>query len=207
MRGGLPIPASAQGRVRQFFVKLISAAPAAARSGGSPSTMGASAGRSQLCVRPKDLQDTKQLHEVLGRHVKTVLVIGACKDTSAATALVSAAIQLVAEAAHQVARQQVVEKNSSAYSVLLDEGYRAGELAVLRCAVLCVVRLSGCEWTRPVSSGTVHLFDPTATGHTAAHSCSFPLSALTGVPLQHVAVSGFARPDAMWDAEGVQQSI
>lgn len=81
-------------------------------------------------MRPQDLQDTKQLQETLQKHVKPVLVPGTHKDL---TALVSAAIQLVADAAHQVARQQVVEKNSSAYSVLLDEGYRAG----VRCAVPC----------------------------------------------------------------------
>jgi hypothetical protein len=96
-------------------------------------------------MRPQDLQDTKQLQETLQKHVKPVLVLGTHKDL---TALVSAAIQLVADAAHQVARQQVVEKNSSAYSVLLDEGYRAGEccavLRVKRCLMWCWCVLCCC---------------------------------------------------------------
>jgi acid stress-induced BolA-like protein IbaG/YrbA len=114
--GGNPIPASAQKRVEQFLVKQISS--------GSPavSCSGSLAAKSP-CMRPKELQDTKQLREFLQKHVKTAWV---SVTSTGLTHVVTAAVQLVAESAHRVARQQVIDKNSQAYTILLDEGYRAG---------------------------------------------------------------------------------
>lgn len=118
---GSPIPPSAQSRVRQFLTQQLST--------------GTTAAVQALCVRPKDLQDTKQLHEVLQWHVKALQHSG---ESLQELPIVVAAAQLVADAVRQVARQQVVEKNSTAYGLLLDEGYRAGVLAVPPGAEVCM---------------------------------------------------------------------
>lgn len=110
---GSPIPPSAQSRVRQFLTQQLST--------------GTSAAVQALCVRPKDLQDTKQLHEALQRHANH---LHSAVEGYHGVAMPAAAAQLVADAVRTVARQQVVEKNSTAYGLLLDEGYRAGVLAV-----------------------------------------------------------------------------
>jgi hypothetical protein len=126
--GGTPIPASAQKRVEQFLVKQINSGPPAISRSGS---LGAAA--KPACVRPKELQDTKQLREFLQKHVETAWVSVKCTGL---TTVVTAAVQLVAESAHRVARQQVIEKKSQAYTILLDEGYRAGAgpcLLVVTC--------------------------------------------------------------------------
>jgi hypothetical protein len=115
--GGTPIPASAQKRVEEFLVKQINSGPAAVSSSSGPAAK-------PPCVRPKELQDTKQLREFLQLLVKTAW--GSVASTGL-TPVVTAAVQLVAEAAHRVARQQVIEKKSQAYTILLDEGYRAGD--------------------------------------------------------------------------------
>lgn len=116
--GGTPIPASAQKRVEQFLVKQINSGPPAVSCSSSPGQAA-----KPPCVRPKGLQDTKQLREFLQKHVETSWVSVA---STGLTPVVTAALQLVAESAHRVARQQVIEKKSQAYTILLDEGYRAG---------------------------------------------------------------------------------
>jgi hypothetical protein len=105
---GSPIPASAQSRVKQFFTQQLST-----DTGTAPRP---------LRIRPPELQDLKQLHKSLQQHAKTFRYEGAFQVPP----IVVAAAQLVADGVRQVARQQVLEKNSPAYGVLLDEGYRAG---------------------------------------------------------------------------------
>lgn len=104
--------------------------------------------------RPQDLQDIKQLQEVLQQHAMCVN-----EGTDAAQQAIPMAVataQLVADAARQVARQQVVEKNSRAYGVLLDEGYRAGgervSLVAHGLGGMCALRLctSGQQLPRPL---------------------------------------------------------
>lgn len=57
---GSPITPAVQTRVRQFFIQQISTANPTAGSSGSVST-----GSKPLWVRPKDLQDTKQVRDCL----------------------------------------------------------------------------------------------------------------------------------------------
>jgi hypothetical protein len=107
--------------VRQFLTQQLS-------------TASQSAGQHKV-VRPDDLQDTKQLLEVLQRHANHLC---SAVEGRQGVVLAAAAAQLVADAVRQVARQQVVEKNSPAYSLLLTHGYRAGGLFVPAGVAVCM---------------------------------------------------------------------
>jgi hypothetical protein len=133
---GSPIPPSAQSRVRQFLTQQLS-------------TASQSAGQHKV-VRPEDLQDTKQLLKVLQWHVRSLQRAG---KASQEPPLVAAAAQLVADAVRQVAQQQVVEKNSPAYSLLLTHGYRAGGLFVPAGVAVCMCAGSKQNHATSLSAG------------------------------------------------------
>jgi len=122
---GTPIPSSSQSRVKQFFVQQISCTPAAAsRSSvtGSAIVPCPSSTQRPVKFRPKNISDLQQLQAELQNQAKR-WKLSQCRNLSP---MVAAAVHLVTDAAAQAARQQIIEKNSPAYTVLLDEGYRAG---------------------------------------------------------------------------------
>jgi hypothetical protein len=81
-------------------------------------------GSSRLAgVLPKGVKTLQQLLEQLQQ---LTLVWWDAPEFKAAKLLALAAVQLVADAARSVARQQVIERNTPAYNTLLTQGYRAG---------------------------------------------------------------------------------
>jgi hypothetical protein len=117
--GGLCIPSSAQERVRQYFAQQVGTVAAA--EGSSSAT--ASHSRHGW-VLPDGVKSTSALQRHLQQSVDTLWSDQQCAH---ARPLMRAAAQLVADAACDVAQQQVVNRTSSAHTVLLTEGYRAGE--------------------------------------------------------------------------------
>lgn len=126
--------AQAQTKVKQFFIQQLStvSASSSSSSGSSSTSIVAASGITSRPhrVRPKEVQTLQQLQAALQ---KTEWPPAGCNCLNDQ---VAAAVQLVMAAANQAARQQLIEKNSPAYAVLLDEGYRAGVLFVHVCGGL-----------------------------------------------------------------------
>jgi hypothetical protein len=116
--GGLPIPSSAEIRVRQFFQRQVR--PVIAFAGVLPQLPQEN---KAVNVQPKDAQSIQQVQDFLQQLTDLSWSLSGLEHAGPAA---SAALQLVADAARFVARQHVIEKGSLAYIVLLTQTYRAG---------------------------------------------------------------------------------
>jgi hypothetical protein len=117
--GGLPIPSAAQQRVRQFIKQQLGRATAELRNPAGTSGTNKPEG-----VLPEGLQAVTDLAGHLQQLSYNLWSQGQCK---LASPIVSAAVQLVADASCFVARQQKTKPDTPAYGLLLSAAYRAGE--------------------------------------------------------------------------------
>jgi hypothetical protein len=116
--GGLPIPSSAEIRVRQFFQHQIQ--PVMGDGGMQTDVFDR---HKAVDLQPADAQTIQQVQDFL--HNFTVDTWGSA-ELSHVYPAAHAAVQLLGDTARFVARQQVVERGSLAYIVLLRQTYRAG---------------------------------------------------------------------------------
>jgi hypothetical protein len=114
---GLPIPSSAGHRIKQFFLQQLATVTAA---GSSSKTSGSSRLTSEYSKEVQTIQQLQQKLEELAAFWWDRPGLSHAKPCALK------AVQLVANAARVVARQQVAERNTPAYNTLLAQGYRAG---------------------------------------------------------------------------------
>lgn len=115
---GLSIPSSAQAQVRQFLKQQVDISAAAAGSTSATATA-----VSNGCVIPRGVKNLLELRKHLQELADN---IWPGQEFAHARPLISAAGLLAADAARAVAQQQVLERNSPAYTAQLIEGNRAG---------------------------------------------------------------------------------
>lgn len=121
---GSPIPASAQSRVRQFFAQQLSI-----DTGTAPRP---------LRIRPPELQDLKQLHKSLQQHAMTFKYEAHSRSRPWRWQQHSLWQTLCVR---WLGSRCFKEKNSPAYGVLLNEGYRAGVMAIGCAGLRAILKL------------------------------------------------------------------